>query len=375
VKFDPSAINSPLAMIALFVAIIELFLIFPVSKLDGRDRSVLVLFIVAYPIFIAGSFFIFLWNKPVNLYTPQTLSVDLQRALLPQHLNGQLAPDRAAITAIELKVTTLEAQIRDFSQSTQSSANISLPVDLAKLSDLEKLKSDLLARAEASGDLSRSGLATAAQEIRQEEANKVTERIVATSERLEKFKIWIEQKGLKVSVPTPSVEGPTSSATGLSFKSGGTRNSITLGPPSQDFWAHGLYVNAIAEQRKFEGDFRVGTGQLMWTTADYMASKFSNSVFPNSIGPYRHTLENKGLAAKGYSQTYQLFSELSKTFGDPALEAGVIAMLNEWNSKSGLRSSFESMVAGMGRAGVNAEAVSSVFDKYRARLESLLAEN
>src|SRR5947209_434712 len=134
-KVDPSAIDSPLALIALFVAIIELFLIFPIAKLDGRDRSLLVAFVIGYPVFIAGAFFVFLWNKPVNLYKPQTLSEHLQEALLPERLNGQLAPDRAAVAVIELKVTTLETQLREVSQRMQASAGGgNAPSDVAKLS-------------------------------------------------------------------------------------------------------------------------------------------------------------------------------------------------------------------------------------------------
>jgi hypothetical protein len=110
VKIDPSAINSPLALIALFVAIIELFLVYPITQLTGWDRTLLVIFVIVYPVFIAGSFFVFLWKKPVNLYTPQTLSADLQQALLPDKL---LASDRAAVSAIGLKLTTIETQLRE----------------------------------------------------------------------------------------------------------------------------------------------------------------------------------------------------------------------------------------------------------------------
>jgi hypothetical protein len=204
-KIDPSAINSPLALIALFVAMIELFLLFPITRLQGRDRSLLVYFIIGYPIFIAGSFFAFLWFKPVNLYTPQTLSADLQRALLPAGLNTQLAPDRAATAAIELKVTQLEVQLRDVSHKMESNSAPLVPTDVAKLSDLEKLKADLLARAEAAGDVSRVGLATAAGDIRDTEIKSANERAAAVAAQLDKFISWIKEIGLTDSAPPPSI--------------------------------------------------------------------------------------------------------------------------------------------------------------------------
>src|SRR5437879_13121193 len=52
-----------------------------------QPGSLLVAFVIGYPVFIAGAFFVFLWNKPVNLYKPQTLSEHLQEALLPERLN------------------------------------------------------------------------------------------------------------------------------------------------------------------------------------------------------------------------------------------------------------------------------------------------
>src|SRR5262245_33494075 len=124
------------------------------------------------PFFIAGSFFLFLWNKPINLYKPQTLSEHLQEALLPEKLNGQLAPDRAAVAAIELKITTLETQFRDMSQRFQASgAGVNVASDVAKQSllEIERLKAEVLAKAESSGDLSRVGLASAARDIQTKE--------------------------------------------------------------------------------------------------------------------------------------------------------------------------------------------------------------
>jgi hypothetical protein len=281
-KVDPSAIDSPLALIALFVAIIELFLIFPIAKLDGRDRSLLVLFVIGYPVFIAGAFFVFLWNKPVNLYKPQTLSEHLQEALLPERLNGQLAPDRAAVAVIELKVTTLETQLRDVSQRMQASGSAATASnDVAKLSDLEKLKAELLARAEASGDISRGGLASAAREIQTQETKSQSVRVSSATEQIEQFKSWIRLKGLKVLPTSPTVSPNNGIRTGPLVSD----DSVTLGPVDKDYIIPGLYVHRVSYSRGFPPEIRNSTLELEWTTADYMASRFAGITFPNPAGP------------------------------------------------------------------------------------------
>jgi hypothetical protein len=370
-KFDPSAINSPLALIALFVAMIELFLLFPITRLEGRDRSLLVYFIIGYPIFIAGSFFAFLWFKPVNLYTPQTLSENLQRALLPENFNRQLAPDRADVAAIQLKVTQLEVQLRDVSHKLDGNASSVVPADVAKLSDLEKLKADLLARAEAAGDLSRAGLATAAKEVRDDEVKALKNRAADASAQLEKFISWLKENGLTVSVPAPTIDpGDSLSLTGPSVGS----NDITLGPPNRDFLVPGLYIRIIASKLDVPTPFGEGTFQLAWTTSDYMASQFGHIKFPDPNGFIRNTLTKSGVSA-GYAIMYRLFGDLSGEFGDNALKAGVVRMINEWDTKSNLKSSFKSIAAGMSSAGANSEKVLSVLKGAEDQFVAAKAEN
>lgn len=124
---DPSSIDSPLALIALFVAIIELFLLYPLAKLDGLDRSRIVWFVIAYPIFIAVSFFVFLWFKPVNLYSPQILPENLQQAFLPevkkeaaQDVAASIAPLNSQIKQLEEKFSFLTKDIASLQNSVVS---------------------------------------------------------------------------------------------------------------------------------------------------------------------------------------------------------------------------------------------------------------
>jgi len=365
-KIDPSSINSPLALIALFVAMIELFLLFPITKLQGRDRSLLVYFIIGYPIFIAASFFVFLWFKPINLYTPQTLSENLQRALLPESLKF----DRVDVAAIEVKVSQLEFQLHDVSQKIGGGAASALPADVAKLSDLDNLKRDLLARAEAAGDVSRAGLASAAKEIRDSQTQTLNERAAAATAQLKKFNAWLKQLGLAVTADLPSVSNFLEQANGPYL----VGNSITLGPANQDYFVPGLYINAIAQKLNVRTEVSDGTFHLVWTSADYMVSKFADTKFPNPDGPFSATSKTVP-ATKGYKISYKLFVDLADTFGDKVVEAGIVRMINEWNSASTLSSSLKSLATGMSNAGVSKEKASAILEKAEDQFASLTAAN
>jgi hypothetical protein len=327
----------------------------------------LVFFIIGYPIFIAGSFFFFLWFKPVNLYTPQTLSENLQKALLPDKL---LAPDRADVAAIQLKVTQLEVLIRDVSHKMEGNSVPIVPADVAKLSDLEKLKGELLARAEAAGDVSRNGLATVAKQITETQIKSVDERARAVTSQINKFIPWLKEKGLVVSVPAPSVDAPAGDLdVGPSFG----EHSVRLGPSSRDFLVPGLCINIIANNIGVPSKVEDGTFQLIWTTGEYMASQFVKVKFPAPEGWFKTTASSRPIVSEGYAKIYRLFIDLSADFGDSTLVAGIVRMINEWNSKSSLESSFRSIIGGMLEAGANAEKVSQYFKRVESQFASTKA--
>lgn len=71
-------VNTPLGIIALFVALIELFLSYPVTQLQGTERLILVIFMTAFPFFVASAFFFILWYRPIHLYRPQEVTPGLE---------------------------------------------------------------------------------------------------------------------------------------------------------------------------------------------------------------------------------------------------------------------------------------------------------
>lgn len=84
-------VRSPLSIIALFVSLIELFLVYPVTQLQGSDRTMVVLFIVSFPVFVASLFFFVLWHKPLHLYSPEKVPPELRTRIQ----SVEVALDRA----------------------------------------------------------------------------------------------------------------------------------------------------------------------------------------------------------------------------------------------------------------------------------------
>lgn len=78
------AVKSPLGIIALFVSLIEAFLAIPLTQLQGSDRTIVVIFVTSFPVFVASLFFVVLWYKPLYLYDPSKLPVELQRRVQPE---------------------------------------------------------------------------------------------------------------------------------------------------------------------------------------------------------------------------------------------------------------------------------------------------
>lgn len=94
-------VNTPLGLIALFVAVIELFLAYPVTQLGGNERLIMVVFMVTFPFFVAGMFFFVLWHRPLHLYAPQDIPADLQ---------VRVQEDTATFLTLKVRVGELESE-------------------------------------------------------------------------------------------------------------------------------------------------------------------------------------------------------------------------------------------------------------------------
>ena len=72
-----------------------------------------------------------------------------------------------------------------------------------------------------------------------------------------------------------------------------------------------------------------------------------------------------------YRVAFDLLLELSRKFGDDAVEQGVINILNKWDAASTVESSFAAMMGGMVRAGVTEDKLAPIFGIY----QKLYAQN
>ena len=108
-NFDFHAIDSPLALIALFVVAIEMIAsLMQLGNLDQKQKDRLVWFIVTYPIFISSVFFAFLWFNNFNLYPPSQWPVELLNTRISETVKEQTSPNKAFIESSQKRIGELE---------------------------------------------------------------------------------------------------------------------------------------------------------------------------------------------------------------------------------------------------------------------------
>lgn len=81
--------QTPLGLMTLFVSLTEAVLGTVTTLTTGTVQMVLTLFVVVYPVLIAGAFFVVLWNRPHHLYHPSefgggTTAEAFERATRPR---------------------------------------------------------------------------------------------------------------------------------------------------------------------------------------------------------------------------------------------------------------------------------------------------
>lgn len=74
------AAMSPLWVISLFVSLTETVLGVATTRVSGNAQLALIIFVIVFPVLIAGAFFAVLWKKPGVLYTPSDfVQTDVQK--------------------------------------------------------------------------------------------------------------------------------------------------------------------------------------------------------------------------------------------------------------------------------------------------------
>src|SRR5713226_355245 len=68
--------QNPLAVIASLIAVVEIAFAYPVTVLSDTNQTILVVFLVSFPVLLLLCFFLTVWFRPGHLYSPKDYSKD-----------------------------------------------------------------------------------------------------------------------------------------------------------------------------------------------------------------------------------------------------------------------------------------------------------
>lgn len=278
-------VNSPLGIIALFVALIEAFLAYPVTQLEGTERFVLVIFMSSFPYFVASCFFIILWYKPIHLYNPQDVPHELQdryqaavhelRAKTSESLGLQVRMEerdeenrqlRGRIPMSEAAVLTPAVEAR-FAQ--EAAALIEL--------DARDLAAELLAQLPPAGATDESAVQQAKQEVQGRRRQSKRQRAQRAQEEMARFRDWLAGRGFSNLPALPEIViEPASMLNAYSKLDDNTAHFGALISDDSDTIAH-TYFHYVLHAMDFStlGDYAGETGAIVEGTCDYYACSYN----------------------------------------------------------------------------------------------------
>lgn len=268
-------VKTPLSIIALFVALIELFLAYPVTQLEDIERLILVVFMTVFPFFVAAAFFLLLWHKPKNLYSPGEIA---EASVIERRV------------AAELKVEELEQEIQRLRQrAIPPQATIMTPAAAAELAKEigQTAQSDVKAiEAQVRAQIKTSGAAmdeSAVEEVKREvqRTRKETRQQKAQQARTEmsKFRHWLEGRGFAdlPDIPDIVIE-PPELLNAYYNPSDGTVHLGALISDDSDTLAHTYFhivIQSFDVLTKFEGE----TAALAEGCCDYFACSYNGDPY------------------------------------------------------------------------------------------------
>jgi subtilisin-like proprotein convertase family protein len=204
---EAPVVKSPLSIIALFVALIELFLAYPVTQLSGAERLIVVIFMTLFPFYVASLFFYVLWHKPIHLYSPQDITPGLE--------NRYQAEAGVEVTALEIHVRELELQNQRLRQRmTNAEAAAFAPGGDSRLvpkeaqsiaSDFRTLEEEIRKRVQESGSADEATLQRVKHEVERSRRENVRQTQHRVSVEMAGFRAWLEGCGFASLPPIPDV--------------------------------------------------------------------------------------------------------------------------------------------------------------------------
>lgn len=193
-------VKTPLSIIALFVALIELFLAYPVTRVSGAERLIIVIFMATFPFFVALSFFYILWHKPENLYSP-----------------GEKAEASALErrVAAELKLEELEDENRRLRErAVPADAAVFAPTVAQELAEgagktpsaeVEDLEAAVRSQISSAGTAGPAEVRDVKNQVRRARQRSKEQKAEAVRREMENFRRWLGGIGIEDLPPLPEI--------------------------------------------------------------------------------------------------------------------------------------------------------------------------
>lgn len=272
-------VKTPLSIIALFVALIELFLAYPVIQLQGVERLILVVFMAVFPFFVASSFFVILWHKPKNLYSPgeiaeatvieRNIAAEMENASLKEEikrLRERAIPQEAAVLDPRTVSIQLAGKARQIAES-----------------DTKAIEAQVRSRIEEEGKVDDSVAQEIKSEIQKTRRQSKQRKAQQVQREMSKFRDWLESRGFVnlPDIPKILIEPPDF----LNAYYDASNNKAHFGElisADSDTIAHTYFhvvIQNLGVLTKFEGE----TGALTEGYCDYYACSYNNDPYMGEI--------------------------------------------------------------------------------------------
>lgn len=98
--------ENPFAVISALIGVIEIAFSYPVTRLSGSNQTIVVMFMVTFPILLLLCFFGILWFKPTHLYGPDRFRSD--KAFLSSLSRFSAIKDAKDIYSLETELEYIE---------------------------------------------------------------------------------------------------------------------------------------------------------------------------------------------------------------------------------------------------------------------------
>ena len=206
-------VKTPLSIIALFVALIELFLAYPVTQLDGTERLLIVVFMTLFPFFVASVFFFILWHRPIHLYNPQDITPGLE-----DRYQADAVQANARMSALVIQNEQLQRENESLRTAppTASFKLVEVPSEATRPEEsqsasLKSLEKEARARLERAGTVDDASVQEVVRDLRQDLQENERRAHDLVAHTMSQFRDWLSTKGFSnlPGLPEIVIESPS----------------------------------------------------------------------------------------------------------------------------------------------------------------------